>query len=149
MEKRSIYGIFILSFLAIPVLLAGCRSHSIEERAVHLTRYVAGELEMTDAQSARLQGSIAKLLEKEKDLREIRDSVTGELVAQLRTDQVDSEHLNEVIMQNKAKMESMLALLVDEFTELHKDLTPEQRAEVASRIEKIQERFFERHRWWG
>ena len=88
-------------------------------------------------------------MKKEKDLRDIRNSVTGELVAQLRADKVDSERLNEVIMQNKAKMESMLALLVDEFTELHKDLTPEQRAEVASRIEKIQERFFERHRWWG
>ena len=54
MKKRSIYGIFILSFLAIPFLLAGCRSHSIEERAVHLTGHVAGELDMTDAQSARL-----------------------------------------------------------------------------------------------
>ena len=149
MKKRSIYGIFILSFLAIPFLLAGCRSHSIEERAVHLTRHVAGELKMTDAQSARLQGSIAKLLEKEKDLRDIRDSVTEEMVAQLRADKFDSERLNEVILQNKVKMESMLALLVDEFTELHKDLTPEQRAEVASRIEKIQERFLKRYRWRG
>ncbi len=149
MKRRSIYGIFILSFLAIPVLLAGCRSHSIEDRAVHLTRHVAGELKLTDAQSARLQGSITKLLEKEKDLRDIRDSVTEELVAQLRTEKVDSERLNEVIMQNKAKMESMLTLLVDEFTELHKNLTPEQRVEVASRIEKIQERFLKRFRWRG
>jgi hypothetical protein len=149
MKMKSIYGILFLSFIAMPILLSGCRSRTIEDEAAHLARHVTDELKMTDAQSAKLQGSLIKLLEKGKDLRDIRISMTEELAAQLRADQVDSDRLNEVITQNKVKLESMLAVLVDEFTQLHQDLTPEQRAEAASRIEKIQERFFSHQRWRG
>ena len=142
MKKRSIYGVFFLSFIAMLILLGGCRSRTIEDQAAQLVRHVADELEMTEAQSARLQGSITKLLEKGKDLRDIRTSMAQELAAQLRSDQVDLDRMNQVTAQNKEILESMLVLFVEEFTKLHEDLTAEQRVEAASKLEKIQERFF-------
>ena len=146
MKKQSIYGIILISLFALVLLLGGCRTRSIEDRAAHLTRRVTDDLKMTDAQSTKLQSSITKLLEKGEDLRDIRTSMAQELAAQLRSDQVDLDHLNQITAQNKEKLESMLALFVEEFTKLHEDLTAEQRAEAASKIEKIQERHFLHHR---
>jgi len=136
MKKKSKYGMVVVALISAVAFLGGCWHSTPEERV----KRVAEELEMNETQTAQLQRSTDKLLEKRKDLRDIRKTVAEELVFQLRNDTVDQARLNGVLDENKEKLEAMLDLLVQEFSTVHQSLTPEQRTQAADKIEKFQDK---------
>ena len=149
MQKKSRYPMFLILLIGVATMLSGCWNRTPEERAEHITQRLASELDLTADQSTQVKQGVSKLVEKSKELRDIRDSMSEELVKQLRQNQVDRARLNAVVDANKAKLESMLNLLLDEFSQLHQTLTPEQRAQAAERIEKFQDRHSHRRSWFG
>lgn len=149
MQKKSIYGMFMILLVAVAITLSGCWNKTPKERAEHITEQVAEELELNESQSAQLKRSTTKLLEKGKELRDIRTAIAEELVKQLRQDQVDPASLNAVVDENKAKLESLMNLLIEEFSEFHQTLTPAQRVQAAEKIESFQERRSHRRSWFG
>ena len=147
MKTKTKYGMFVMALITVAALLGGCWNATLEERAERITERVSDELEMNEEQSTQFQSSTLKLLEKGQEFRDIRTSLVEELVSQLRSDAVDEAHLNEVLTQNKAKLEAMMDLFVEQFSTIHQGLTPEQRAAAADKFEKLQDRHS--HRRWG
>ncbi|MBF0276757.1 MAG: hypothetical protein HQM13_03150 [SAR324 cluster bacterium] len=145
MKKKSTYGMFAIALFSTAVLMGGCWGSSPEERSERISDAVADELKMNEEQTVQLKRSIGNLLEKGEELRDIRKTITEELVFQLRKDKVDEEHLNEVLAQNREKLESLLALFVNQFSTFHQSLTPEQRAQAAEKIENHKDSHH--HRW--
>lgn len=149
MKKKSLYGMFLILLLVVTTGLSGCWRHSPEERTAHITNHLTDELNLDEAQTAKIQEGISKLVEKGKELGDIRESMAQELVKQLRQNQVDEASLNAAINENKAKLDSMMNLLLQEFSQFHQTLTPEQRAQAVERIEKFQQRHSHRRSWFG
>ncbi len=148
MKKKSKYGMFVIALVSAVAFLGGCWTTTPEQRAKRMAGRVADELEMNKDQTAQLQRSASKLLEKGKELMDIRKTVAEELVLQLRNDKVDQPHLNQVLNENKEKLASMLALFAEQFASFHQSLTPEQRAQAADKIEEYKNKQ-SHHRWWG
>lgn len=149
MKKKSLYGMFLILLLVVTTGLSGCWRHSPEERTARITDRLTDELDLDEAQTAKIKAGISKLVEKGKELGSMRESMTQELVKQLRQNQVDEASLNAVVNENKAKLDSMMSLLLQEFSQFHQTLTPEQRSQAAERIEELQERHSHRRSWFG
>ncbi len=143
MQKKTLYG-FISTLIIGVLILAGCKEYTIAEKAEHITEHVADELELDSTQRDQVYRSSINLLEKGQELKSVKTSMMDELIAQLRLDQVDEAQLNQVIAQNREKLDELIAVFVEEFSAFHQSLNPEQRAEAIEKIEK----FRDRHSHW-
>jgi periplasmic protein CpxP/Spy len=135
----------LFAFTAGALALAGCRGHhgwhsSPEERADHVAKRIAKELDLNDDQKARLDKIKGDILSRKEDFRSLHAGMRAEALSQLRSGAVDQEKLNQSLEQREAKAKELRAFLVTEFAEFHALLDQGQRDKLAARLEKMGQR---------
>lgn len=131
----------ILAVTAGALFLAGCNRHcgwhskSPEEKAEKVTKRIASELDLNEAQRAKLDAIKDDILAHKADFGSLREGFRGEMLGQIRAESVDAAKLNGDLEQREAKAKELRAFMVAKFAEFHAILEPAQRERLASRIE--------------
>ena len=145
MVKKGLY----LSLIAVLLIgiagFTGCRRHSPENKAEFMVDYVAETLDLNDDQRAHLDQIKDEMLDKAIDMRADKKTMYLELVAQLRSEQIDQDRLKAMAADHRIKMEKLIDLGIERLAEFHKTLTPEQREKAVAKLESFKK--WHSHGW--
>src|SRR5512134_1811409 len=84
----------------------GCRhGHDPEQRAEWMTKKIASELDLNDAQKAKLDLVKQEILAHRERGRQEREEAFGTALAQIRSKQLDTQKLQALIEQRHRQME--------------------------------------------
>jgi Spy/CpxP family protein refolding chaperone len=137
MLKKRLY-LSLIPFLLIGVAgFAGCRRHSPQQKAEFMVDYVAESLDLNESQRAHLDQIKDELMEKGIQMRADKSVMYAELVAQLRSEEIDQNRLKAMVTDHKTKMEELIDLGIVRLAEFHKTLSPEQREKLVAKLESF------------
>ena len=137
MVKKGLY-FSLIAFLLISVAgFAGCRRHSPDQKAEFMVDYVSETLDLNERQRVHLDQIKDDLLEKGVQMRADKAAMHSELVAQLRSEEIDQDRLKAMVAEHKVKIEELIDLGIVRLAEFHKTLTPEQREKLAAKLESF------------
>ncbi len=74
-------------------------------------------------------------MEKAQQMHTNKESMHEELVAQLRSEEIDQALVKARIAEHREKMDHIIDLLVVRIAEFHKTLTPEQKEKLVTKLE--------------
>jgi periplasmic protein CpxP/Spy len=144
MSVRRIFR-FALPVVAITagaLFLAGCRGRhcgwnsSPEEKANHISKKIAKELDLTADQKSKLDKIKGDILARKADFSALHAGLQQTLLGQIRSASVDQAKLNQGLEDREAKMKDLRGFMVAEFAEFHAMLNPDQREKLASKLER-------------
>ncbi len=143
-------NLLTLAGLAGVVVLAGwggrCghhRSHDPAEMAAFVTDRVddtLDDLDATDAQRQQIHAIKDRLLTKGAALHQGREAFHGEVLTQWQSANPDRARLHALVDERFEAMRALAHEAVDAGVEVHGVLTPEQRAQLTKKVERM-------HRW--
>ena len=137
MLKKGLY-VSLIAFLFFSVAgLAGCRRHSPHQKAEFMVDYVSETLDLSESQKAHLDQIKDELIEKGIQMRSDKAAMHSELIAQLRSEEIEQERLKAMVTEHRVKMEEMIDLAIVKLAEFHKTLTPEQREKLVAKLESF------------
>jgi len=137
-------GFKIGAILMVAGAVAYCRPwkhKSPEERAEWLTKRITKELDLNDGQKQTLAKIKEDLLAKHKADKPSRDAEFQEMLALVRSDNLDKAKLADLKKRHLASREQMETLFLDKAAEFHKVLTPAQRTKAADELAKHMKHF--------
>ena len=131
MKKRTIklfsLGALVLGVIALGTFAVAESRKSMEEHVEKFSIRVADELDMNEDQTKALKESMDRILAHRKDFKDMRSSLSDEIVFQLNQGSIDETRLDKMILEKEQKMSEAVEVLKNEFIAMHKTLTPEQR----------------------
>jgi uncharacterized FlgJ-related protein len=137
MLKKGLY-LTLIAFLLISVAgFAGCRRHSPYQKAEFMVDYVSETLDLNESQKAHLDQIKEELLEKGVQMRADKAYMHSELIAQLRSEEIDQDRLKSMVTSHRVKMEELIDLAIVKLAEFHKTLSPEQREKLVAKLESF------------
>jgi Spy/CpxP family protein refolding chaperone len=135
MIKKGIY-ISMVALLIVGIAgLSGCRRHSHAHKAEFMVDYVTETLDLNESQQEQLNQIKDEVLAEAKEMHANRESMHAELVAQLRSEEIDQAFVRAGIAEHRAKMDRIIDLLVVRIAEFHRTLTPEQKEKLVAKLE--------------
>ena len=137
MVKKGLYLSFIALLLVSVAGFAGCRRHSPYQKAEFMVDYVSETLDLNEGQKAHLDQIKEELLERGIQMHADKAAMHTELVAQLRSEEIDQDRLKAMVAKKRVKMEEMIDLGIAKLAEFHKTLTPEQREKLVAKLESF------------
>lgn len=122
--------------------LAGCRrgAHLIrnpEKRVEWIVNHISKELDLNDAQKAKLKIMAQDIKAKHKAMRAENAQNFDQFTAQIRKDKLDMNVINSLIDKKHETMQQIRPFALEKLTEFHAMLTPEQRNKLADKMEKF------------
>ena len=135
MLKKGLYFLLIGMLISGVALFSGCRRHSHGHKAEFMVDYISETLDLNESQQAQLDQIKDELMEKAQQMHADKESMHAELVAQLRSEEIDQMRVKAVIAEHRAQMDEILDLMVLRLSEFHKTLTPEQKEKLIAKIE--------------
>lgn len=135
MIKKGLH-IFLIGMLISGVaLFSGCRRNSHSHKAEFVVDYISETLDLNESQQAQLDQIKDELLAKAQGMHADKESMREELVAQLRSEEIDRVRVKTLVAEHRAKMDEIVDLIVVRLAEFHKTLTPEQKEKLITKIE--------------
>ena len=98
------------------------------------------DLSATDDQRTRIHAVEERMLAKAATLHAERETIRAELMAQWQSPTADRARLHAMVDQRFEELKALAHEAVDAGVEVHDVLTPEQRAKVTAKMERL-------HRW--
>jgi len=135
MVKKGLYILLIGMLISGVALFSGCRRHSHGHKAEFMVDYISETLDLNESQQAQLDQIKDELMAKARQMHADKESMHAELVAQLRSEEIDQVRVKAVIAEHRAQMDEIVDLIVVRLAEFHKTLTPEQKEKLISKIE--------------
>jgi len=135
MLKKGLYVLLIGILIAGLGLFTGCRRSSPAHKAEFMVDYISETLDLDATQQAQLNQIKNELMEKAQQMRDGRASMYGEIIAQLRSEEIDQARVMAIIAERRAQMNELIDLLVVRLAEFHKTLTQEQKEKLVAKIE--------------
>jgi len=114
---------------------SGCRRHSHAHKAEFMVDYISETLDLTESQQEQLNQIKDEVMAEAKEMHANKESMHAELVAQLRSEEIDQKFVKARIAEHRAKMDHIIDLLVVRIAEFHKTLTPEQKEKLIAKLE--------------
>jgi len=140
MVKKGL-TITLLAILVFGVgIFSGCRSHDHGRGAEFAVDYVSEVLDLTETQQRQLNQIKEELMEKSAQMRASKAKYHDEIVAQLRSEEIDQARVKAMITEHRAQMDELIDLMVVRISEFHRTLTPEQKEKLVSKLEDF-------HKW--
>ena len=137
MLKKGLY-LSLITFLLVGIVgFAGCRRPSPDQKAEFMVDYVAETLDLNESQRAHLDQIKDELIEKAIQMRADKTAMHAEIIAQLRSEEIDQDRLKAMITDHKNKMEALIDLGIVRLAEFHKTLTSEQREKLVAKLESF------------
>jgi len=122
--------------------LGGCRDRAHHRGAEFMLDYLSETLDLSADQQEALEQIKTEMFAQIRQMRAQREAHHGELMAQLRAEEMDAARLKELIAQHRAQMDALMDLGVERLVAFHRTLSPEQKEKLAAKIEKF-------HSWHG
>jgi len=135
MLKKGLYFLLIGMLISGVALFSGCRRHSHGHKAEFMVDYISETLDLNESQQAQLDQIKDELMEKAQQMHADKESMHAELVAQLRSEEIDQMRVKAVIAEHRAQMDEIVDLVVLRLADFHKTLTPEQKEKLIAKIE--------------
>ena len=132
----------VLAITAGAVFLSGChrghcsRNSSPEDKADHIAKKIAKELDLTEAQKTQLDKIKADILARKGEFTAVHDGLKETLLGQIRSASVDQSLLNRSLEDREAKIRDLRGFMVAEFAEFHAMLDSAQREKLAAKLER-------------
>ena len=139
MLRKGLYILMVTFLIAGVAGFTGCRRHSHAHKAEFMVDYISETLDLTENQREHLNRVKDELMEKARQMHADKESMHEELVAQLRSEEIDQVLVKEKIAEHRAKMDEIIDLLVVRIAEFHKTLTPEQKEKLIAKLETFKE----------
>ena len=137
MLKKGLYISVVALLIAGVAGLSGCRRHSHAHKAEFMVDYITDTLDLTESQQEQLNRIKDELMEKAQQMHTDKESMHEELVAQLRSEEIDQALVKVKIAEHRAQMDDIIDLMVVRLAEFHKTLTPEQKEKLIAKIESF------------
>ncbi len=135
MVKKGLYILLIGMLISGVAFFSGCRRHSHGHKAEFMVDYISETLDLNESQQVQLDQIKDELIAKARPMHADKESLHEELVAQLRTEEIDQVRVKAVIAEHRAQMDEIVDLVVVRLAEFHKTLTPEQKEKLIAKIE--------------
>ena len=135
MLKKGLYISVVALLIAGVAGLSGCRRHSHAHKAEFMVDYITDTLDLTESQQEQLNRIKDELMEKAQQMHTDKESMHEELVAQLRSEEIDQALVKAKIAEHRAQMDDIIDLMVVRLAEFHKTLAPEQKEKLIAKIE--------------
>jgi Spy/CpxP family protein refolding chaperone len=135
MLRKGLHISIIALLIAGVAGFSGCRRHSHAHKAEFMVDYISETLDLTESQQAQLNQIKDEIMEKAQQMHADKESMHAELVAQLRSEEIDQDLVKAKIAQHRAQMDDIIDLLVARLAEFHKTLTAEQKEKLVAKIE--------------
>lgn len=135
MVKKGLYILMIGMLISGVALFSGCRRHSHGHKAEFMVDYISETLDLNESQRAQLDQIKDELLAKAQGMHADKESMREELVAQLRSEEIDQVSVKALVAEHREKMDEIIDLVVVRLAEFHKTLTPEQKEKLIAKIE--------------
>jgi Spy/CpxP family protein refolding chaperone len=135
MVRKGLYFLIISVLVSSLGLFSGCRRSSHAHKAEFMVDYISETLDLDENQQAQLNQIKDELMAKVGQMRADRASMQEELLAQLRSEEIDQARIKAMIAERRAQMDAIIDLIVVRLAEFHKTLTPEQREKLVGKIE--------------
>jgi len=135
MLKKGLYFLLIGMLISGVALFSGCRRHSHGHKAEFMVDYISETLDLNESQQAQLDQIKDELMEKAQQMHADKESMHAELVAQLRSEEIDQVRVKAVIAEHRTQMDEIIDLILVRLAEFHKTLTPEQKEKLIAKIE--------------
>jgi uncharacterized membrane protein len=132
----------VLAITAGALFLSGCRGRhcgwnaSPEQKADHIAKRIAKELDLTAEQRTKLDKIKADILARKGEFTAVHAGFREVALGQIRSASVDQAKLNQSFEEREAKIKELRGFLVAEFAEFHAMLDSTQREKLASRLER-------------
>ena len=135
MLKKGLTAFLVGALITSLGLFSGCRRSSGAHKAAFIVDYISETLDLDDSQQALLNQIKDELMAKADQMRADRASMHAELIAQLRSEEIDQARVKAMIAGHRAKMDEVIDLIVFRLAEFHKTLSPEQKEKLIAKIE--------------
>jgi Spy/CpxP family protein refolding chaperone len=135
MLKKGLNISMIALLIAGVAGFSGCRRHSHAHKAEFMVDYISEALDLTESQQEELNQIKDELLEKARQMHTNKESMHAELIAQLRSEEIDQTLVKAKIAEHRAQMDDIIDLIVVRFAEFHKTLTAEQKEKLIAKLE--------------
>ncbi len=149
MDKKSLKSYFLICILVTTLIaFEGCdrrkfgfppRRFHPEKEADFLLERFARDLDLTEEQREKLNKIKDEILEERKENREKQREEHKEfmdkIVSLVKSDKITKEQIYKILEIRDEKMKKMNNFLIDKLIEIHEMLTPEQREEIAEKLE--------------
>lgn len=106
---------------------------------------IAKELDLNDAQKAKLEALKLEVLTARTQIASERDAVANELLSQVRSDRLDEAKLLDLFEQHQTLKARVAPGIIAKAAEFHASLTPRQKEEAAEHLQHFRERMQDRH----
>lgn len=161
MQKNYSIKTIIVLLIAASLVFAGCHhrdyyhspyggsGHLSPEK--HVERFkaeITDRLELDEGQQQKLDDIAQRILVSVKEFQTIRTSTRETFLNEFSKNEISKEKLDQVIAQNRVRMDELISVLTDGIIEFHRMLTPEQRSKLVAEIEKHKEGGHWYHRRW-
>ena len=140
MVKKGLTITLLVSLVFGVGFFSGCRPHGHGRGAEFAVDYVSEVLDLTEAQDQQLNQIKEELMEKGAQMRANKAKYHDEVVAQLRSEEIDQARVKAMIAEHRAQMDDLMDLIVVRISEFHRTLTPEQKEKLVSKLEDF-------HKW--
>jgi uncharacterized membrane protein len=116
----------------------GCRhGHDPAQRADWIAKKIASELDLNDAQKAKLDLIKQEFLAQREKGKQEREEAFQTLLAQIRSKQLDTEKLQALIDRRHKHMEEVAPTVLKKIADFHASLSDEQKEKAARKFEKF------------
>lgn len=145
-RKKKIISISILTVLTLGIITTGCKhrschfSKSPEEKIEFFVEHISDELDLTESQEVKVKSLAEEVHKKIENQKSSTHEIYTVLLEEIKSNTVDKEKLNSIVDNKLNKFSEMKPFFIDKFAEFHNILTPEQRVELAEKMEKLHKR---------
>ena len=143
MLRRKLMWVLMPAVMGGLILVAGCHRPTPEKIASHIVEEVADELKLDAAQMQQLNAIKNELLVRIAEMKQTRESVHGEMLAELQKDTIDADRLKKIAATRQQEMHVLVDLAIDRLAAFHATLNPEQKKKLVQLIKDKQKS----HKW--
>jgi len=136
MTSRKLHIPVLFAMILVALTIAGCYRHTPEQRADRIVSRIAENLDLNDAQKAKLNTIKDEFMAKMPAMRKAREETFSELIADMKDPSIDQGKLTALADKNKAQADEFIGFIFAKYAEFHDMLTPEQRAKAAKEMEE-------------
>ena len=116
----------------------GCRhAHDPAQRAEWVTKKIASELDLNEAQKAKLELVKQEFLAQREKGKQEREEAFRTVLAQIRSKQLDTEKLQALFEQRHKRMGEAAPSVLKKLADFHASLSDEQKEKAAQKLEKF------------
>ena len=161
MQKNYPIKSVMLSSIAAILVFAGCHHrdyyhapyggsghHSAEKHVEWLKEEITDRLELDEDQQKKLDDIAQRILMSAKEFQTVRTSSRETFLSEFSKNEISKDNLDQIVAQNRVRMDALISVLTDGIIEFHRMLTPEQRSKLVAEMEKHKEKGHWYHRQW-